>query len=553
MFDRIARVYDLMNSVMTAGLHHHWRARAADLAAVGPGDRGARRGDRHRRPRDRARRPRRPGGRGRRLGLLRGDARRAPASKAPGVRFEWGNALELPYPDDDLRRRDGRLRRAQLLRPRPRACAEMARVVRPGGRVVVLEITTPQQPPLSTFFSALVRPRRPAARASSPATPRPTRTCPTRSSASPARRRSPARMAARRPRRRPLGPHRRRDHRAALGARCRADGQRRVRRRRRRGRRARTCPGCWRGSRRAWPSSPRSHGAVARPSTPARRSPPAASGCGRCSCSCAAGPRPRDGDGGAARRRSPSSSSTPRRSSTTTCSTPRRCAAAGRPSSPPAGRAMATATGDLLFARAFAELAAQRAAPRRSACSRTRRSALARGRAAAARRRLGRRRSRSSATCGAASSRPPGCSRPRAGSARSAAAGAADAAGRASGAASGSPSSCSTTCSTSSGPAERTGKHRGTDLLDGTVTLPFILARERDAELARARPARDRDAASRPRRSATRSRRPARSRRRARRRWTMVDGGQGGAAGAARAPQQAALELVADGVVDRYA
>src|SRR5205814_9603348 len=39
MFDRIARVYDLMNSVMTAGLHHQWRRRAADLAAVGPGDR----------------------------------------------------------------------------------------------------------------------------------------------------------------------------------------------------------------------------------------------------------------------------------------------------------------------------------------------------------------------------------------------------------------------------------------------------------------------------------------------------------------------------------
>src|SRR5918995_69130 len=36
-----------------------------------------------------------------------------------------------------------------------------------------------------------------------------------------------------------------------------------------------------------------------------------------------------------------------------------------------------------------------------------------------------------------------------------------------------------------SGPAERTGKHRGTDLLDGTVTLPLILARERDPELAR--------------------------------------------------------------------
>ncbi len=35
-----------------------------------------------------------------------------------------------------------------------------------------------------------------------------------------------------------------------------------------------------------------------------------------------------------------------------------------------------------------------------------------------------------------------------------------------------------------SGPASRTGKHRGTDLLDGTVTLPFITARERDPWLA---------------------------------------------------------------------
>src|SRR5919202_4051120 len=39
MFDRIASIYDLMNGVMTAGLHHRWRARAADLAGVGPGDR----------------------------------------------------------------------------------------------------------------------------------------------------------------------------------------------------------------------------------------------------------------------------------------------------------------------------------------------------------------------------------------------------------------------------------------------------------------------------------------------------------------------------------
>src|SRR6476469_8312856 len=39
MFDRIAGVYDLMNTAMTAGLHHRWRARAVDLAGVGPGSR----------------------------------------------------------------------------------------------------------------------------------------------------------------------------------------------------------------------------------------------------------------------------------------------------------------------------------------------------------------------------------------------------------------------------------------------------------------------------------------------------------------------------------
>src|SRR5436305_528863 len=39
MFDRIAGLYDRMNTVMTAGLHHRWRRRAADLAAVGSGSR----------------------------------------------------------------------------------------------------------------------------------------------------------------------------------------------------------------------------------------------------------------------------------------------------------------------------------------------------------------------------------------------------------------------------------------------------------------------------------------------------------------------------------
>src|SRR5258707_15758663 len=39
MFDRIAGVYDLMNTAMTAGMHHRWRRRAVDRARLRPGDR----------------------------------------------------------------------------------------------------------------------------------------------------------------------------------------------------------------------------------------------------------------------------------------------------------------------------------------------------------------------------------------------------------------------------------------------------------------------------------------------------------------------------------
>ncbi len=38
MFDRVAARYDLLNSLMSAGLHHRWRERAADIADLRPGD-----------------------------------------------------------------------------------------------------------------------------------------------------------------------------------------------------------------------------------------------------------------------------------------------------------------------------------------------------------------------------------------------------------------------------------------------------------------------------------------------------------------------------------
>jgi len=151
MFDRIARVYDRMNSVMTAGLHHRWRERAADLAAVGPGARAL---DVATGTGDLAiALARRVGDRGEVVGSDFSEGMLELArEKAPALRWEWANALDLPYEDDAFDAATVGFG-ARNFTDLDRGLAEMTRVVRPGGRVVVLEITTPQHPPLSTFFS----------------------------------------------------------------------------------------------------------------------------------------------------------------------------------------------------------------------------------------------------------------------------------------------------------------------------------------------------------------------------------------------------------------
>jgi ubiquinone/menaquinone biosynthesis methyltransferase len=155
MFDRIARRYDLMNSVMSAGLHHRWRARAVELAEVGPGNSAldvcCGTGDLS------IALERVVGAGGEVVGLDFSDAMldvaRAKSAEL-GVRIEYlqGNALELPF-------EDGRFDAATVgfgirnVVDLQRALGEMRRVVRPGGRVVVLEISTPDRPPLSWFYS----------------------------------------------------------------------------------------------------------------------------------------------------------------------------------------------------------------------------------------------------------------------------------------------------------------------------------------------------------------------------------------------------------------
>src|SRR5579863_9570738 len=104
MFDRIAGLYDRMNTVMTAGLHHEWRRRAADLARLTPGARAL---DVATGTGDLAfELVRRVGPSGQVVAsdfserML--ELARQKADLTPNIRFESANALALPYRDNEF-------------------------------------------------------------------------------------------------------------------------------------------------------------------------------------------------------------------------------------------------------------------------------------------------------------------------------------------------------------------------------------------------------------------------------------------------------------------
>jgi demethylmenaquinone methyltransferase / 2-methoxy-6-polyprenyl-1,4-benzoquinol methylase len=146
MFDRIAPVYDAMNRVMTAGLDQRWR-RATARATVHEGDRVL---DACCGTGDLAVAARKAGA-GEVVGLdfserMLERARR----KAPDLEFVQADVLKLPFDDAsfDAAVVGFGVRNVEDLEAGIR---ELRRILRPGGRLGILEITTPRGP-LKVFY-----------------------------------------------------------------------------------------------------------------------------------------------------------------------------------------------------------------------------------------------------------------------------------------------------------------------------------------------------------------------------------------------------------------
>jgi demethylmenaquinone methyltransferase/2-methoxy-6-polyprenyl-1,4-benzoquinol methylase len=138
MFDRIAPVYDVMNRVMTAGLDRRWR-RLAVRSVVWPGDRVL---DACCGTGDLAVEAERRGGR---VVGLDFSGRMLERAQLKSGTIEWvqGDALDLPFGDGEFDAATVGFG-VRNLDDLERGLRELARVLRPGGKLAVLEITRPR-------------------------------------------------------------------------------------------------------------------------------------------------------------------------------------------------------------------------------------------------------------------------------------------------------------------------------------------------------------------------------------------------------------------------
>ncbi|MCA6227776.1 MAG: class I SAM-dependent methyltransferase [Phenylobacterium sp.] len=162
VFDRVASRYDLMNDVMSAGVHRLWKDAAAARLNPQPGetiiDCAGGTGDMARRFADLARRARdRRGGLDARILVIDYNAEMIAAGRARGLEPEiaWavGDAQRLPLPDAcaDAYVISFGIRNVTDI---PAALREARRVLRPGGRFLCLEFSRPPAPALARLYDA---------------------------------------------------------------------------------------------------------------------------------------------------------------------------------------------------------------------------------------------------------------------------------------------------------------------------------------------------------------------------------------------------------------